>query len=105
MNFILYEKELKFSLLINAKNLKELKFQKNSEFLIIESINIPSSLTELKPGWCNITANLNKIIIFPGNQRYALYNDNKFIIGKSLHQNDYDCLVFCVRRIIIEANS
>ena len=65
----------------------------------IKNLTIPSSLTELKDGWCSNTSNLNKIEISPNNPRYQLY-DNKFIIGKKLTENEnFDVLVFCIRNI------
>ena len=68
-------------------------------FSAIESIAIPSELIELKEGWCVYTANLTKIEVSQQNRRYRCYED-KMIIGKTnIDQDNYDCLVFCVRDI------
>ena len=65
----------------------------------IESIEIPSSLVNLKNMWCINTIRLNDVKIMPENKRYTLY-ENKFIIGKSsLDKDVYDTLVFAPRGI------
>ena len=65
----------------------------------IESITIPSELINLEEGWCSITPHLTKITMSPKNPRYCFF-DNKMIIGKTnIEQNNYDCLVFCVRDV------
>ena len=65
----------------------------------IKNIRIPSDLIEIKEGWCNETFYLTKIEVSPDNQRYLNYED-KMIIGKTnIEENNYNCLIFCVRDI------
>lgn len=68
----------------------------------VETISIPSSLIELKTGWCCYTDNLTNIIIPKSNNRF-LYKDNKYLLSKSDQQNeDFDILLLA-RRDIKEA--
>ena len=92
------------------KIIQILKFDENSEVKTIygsafsKSSNIreiyfPSSLKELKEGWCNVTYNLTKIIISPLNSQFKLIED-KYLIGKSDSKKDeYDILLFGSRDI------
>lgn len=65
----------------------------------IERISFPSSLNDLKKGWCSGTPKLTRVEIDERNERYKVY-DNKFIIGKSSKElDDFDILSFCVRDI------
>ena len=90
-------------------NIISIQFPSNSEFQfiekeafsysLIESLSIPSKLTDLQEEWCNCTQNLIRILISPKNARYSFF-DGKFIIGKSTIENEnFDELVFCVRNI------
>lgn len=85
-----------------CKKLQKIEIPTNSELKeieadafadsTIESIVFPSSLVNLKEGWCNE-------IIINDNQLYKIY-DNTFVIGKSSILNEnYDVLVFCFRDI------
>ena len=68
-------------------------------FSHIESINIPSSVIEIKEKCFVDVINLIKISIGSNNKRYSFY-DGRFIIGKSsIDQNNYDTLIFSVRNI------
>lgn len=91
-----------------CKKLQKIEIPTNSELKeieadafadsTIESIVFPSSLVNLKEGWCNDTPKLTEIII-NDNQLYKIY-DNTFVIGKSSILNEnYDVLVFCFRDI------
>ena len=93
----------------NSKEIISIQFSSDSALRIInenaffdstiKSISIPSSLVELKKGWCNRTLMLTQIQIEPNNQRYSILND-EFIIGKSKNENEnFDILVFSVRDI------
>lgn len=65
----------------------------------IETLLIPSKVTDLKDGWCQYTKELNRIKIMPDNHCYQLYKD-KFIIGKSsINADKFDTLVFCIRNL------
>ena len=88
-------KALDFALDSETKTIENSAF----DFSSIESITIPSSLTELKDNWCSYVYELKQIKVMPNNPRYKVYDD-KFIIGKSsIEQDNYDILVFCVRNI------
>ena len=67
----------------------------------IESITLPSSLVDLKDGWCSYTSNLVKIIVNPENPYFKIYG-NKYLLKKSsLEKEDYDILLFCFLEVII----
>lgn len=82
------------------KNSNLKKINGRSSYLIgFESLWLPSSVVELSEGWCHEVPNLNDIKIDTDNKRYKLINDDKFIVGKaSIESNDFDELVFCVRK-------
>ena len=63
-----------------------------------ESLWLPSSVFELSEGWCYEMPNLNDVKINADNRRYKLIINNKFIVGKSVENSDFDELVFCVRK-------
>ena len=69
----------------------------------LQSIFIPSSVKELREGWCDGTSRLNQIIISPNNNRYKYLDDKqKIVVGKSDPENEcYDTLVFGCREYII----
>lgn len=68
-------------------------------FSSIEEITIPSSMIELKKGWCSLTQFLTKVKVMPNNQHYSLL-DESFIIGKSSPEcKNFDVLVFAIRQI------
>ena len=63
----------------------------------VESVEIPSSLTELQKGWCKNAEKLNNIKINSSNPKYSLF-EGKLIVGKTSKENEnFDVLVFCVR--------
>ena len=65
----------------------------------IQSLTIPSEVTDLRDGWCNFTNELTTIKMSPSNPQYCCL-DEKMIIGKSSIENkNYDCLIFCARNI------
>ena len=65
----------------------------------IESLTIPSSLIDLKDGWCEGTWNLTNISVMPRNPKFSCL-DEKMIIGKSSENVEiFDELVFCVRNV------
>ena len=65
----------------------------------IERIIIPSTITELKEGWCNNASRLNQVKIDPSNPRYR-FIEEIMIVGKTSNEsNNYENLVFCVRNI------
>ena len=59
----------------------------------IESLTIPSSVTELKYNWSHMTPYLIKIDVMPGNKRYKMHKHD-FLIGKTDPEIDkfYDLL-------------
>ena len=82
---------------------------KNSELEVIEKqflystpirhLSLPSSLIELKSGWCCGLSCLNSIDIDVNNPRFKIYEDG-IIIGKSSVDSEvYDMFMFCLRRI------
>lgn len=65
----------------------------------IESIAFPSSLIELKDGWCYHAMHLKNVSFKTQNPLFSCF-DNKLIIGKSSMQSDnYDVLHFARRDI------
>lgn len=89
--------------------IKKIEVAKNSNLKIIEegafydssinSIDIPSSVVDLKVGWCLNTRYLNVIKIDPYNQFYKMF-DNKLILGKTTAENEtFNILSFCNRNI------
>lgn len=72
--------------------IKSLKFTQDSKLQMIdkdsfysasiESITIPSQVSELREGWCNRTSKINKIEVSPSNQYYKTYDN--LIIGKKI---------------------
>lgn len=62
----------------------------------LQSITIPSSVIELKNGWCDGTSDLKHVEVEPGNLRY-LSVDCKYIIEKS---EDYDTLIIWKRDVV-----
>lgn len=95
--------ELERKLFFNSKKLKRINFTKNSELkekgsfafsnTAIESLTIPSSVTELKYNWSHMTPYLIKIDVMPGNKRYKMHKHD-FLIGKTDPEIDkfYDLL-------------
>lgn len=92
-----------------CSQIKTLEFQNNSKLQkiedcalydsTIESIYIPSSVTEFDKGWCNCTPKLTQIAVSPLNKIYKLFDD-KFILKKSnIESENYDVLIFAVRNI------
>ena len=96
------------SMIGNGYDLRTLKFSedsavktiyRNSLYLRLEEIYFPSSLKELKKGWCYGAKNLTKITISPKIDHFAFKN-NKYLIGKSDENNDeFDILLFASRDI------
>lgn len=63
----------------------------------IERLSIPNNFKKFKDGWCDLTSNLNRLIVYK-NDRYSEYQN--FIIGKSDEKSDvFDTLVFAQRDI------
>lgn len=91
-----------------CKNLRKINIHENSELQtigegafgsLIESLYIPTTLIDLREGWCSCLDNLIRIKISPKNPRY-LYFEEKYIIGKSsLDEEGYDCLLFARRNL------
>lgn len=90
-------------------HLQSIHFSENSELKIvegsafvdssIESISLPSKVSELNEGWCHDTPNLTQITVIPNNKNFSFLNE-KFIVGKSSIDNDnYDILFFAIRNI------
>ena len=48
----------------------------------IKEIYFPSSLRELREGWCHETSNLTKIIISPSNDQFT-FKEDKYLLGKT----------------------
>ena len=89
--------------------LQQIDFSANSELQIIgtdafrgsqiESLTIPSSITNLQEGWCSYLEKLIKINIFQSNKNYTLYQD-KFILGKSSQEKEnFNVLLFSFRNV------
>lgn len=76
----------------NSIQLKSIRFPPDSELKTIEenaffnssieSLTIPSKLTELKDGWSQLTINLDRITVSQDNPCFTLFEE-KFILGKS----------------------
>ena len=65
----------------------------------IECLTMPSSLVELKDGWCSNTPNLTCFTVMPRNKHFINF-ENNFIVGKTNPKNnDYDFLIFARRNI------
>ena len=65
----------------------------------INEIQFPSSLKELKEGWCNDTSELKKIIISPSNGQF-IFIDDKYLLGKTDPNSDeFDIFYFANREI------
>lgn len=63
-------------------------------------LRIPSSVTELKDGWCYQTLKLIKIEVMPGNKLFSLYNKDEFLLEKSDPDLDiYNVLLFAQRDV------
>ena len=81
---------------IQSPNIKSIQFPLDSELQTIEKnafyyskierFTIPSSLTDLKEGWCDCVSYLNQVNVSPNNPRYKKYDD-KMIIGKHNEQD------------------
>lgn len=95
-----------------SRSIKLLRFSEDSQlqtiekksfsYSAIECIIFPSSLTDLKEGWCQDMPYINKIVVKPNNPIYQSYED-KFILGKSKpEKNFFDVLVFSIRNIVTE---
>lgn len=91
-----------------SKDVKSIQFSEDSQLQIIdknslpftlESITIPSTVVELREGWCTRTEFLTSIEIIQNNRFFINYED-KLILGKSSPKNDtYDLLLFAARDI------
>ncbi|KAK8846463.1 hypothetical protein M9Y10_020485 [Tritrichomonas musculus] len=90
-------------------DLNYIEIPKNSQLQIIDELSfydtkieelfIPSSLIELKDGWCQSTQSLIKFTVDPNNKHFISY-ENDFILGKSSQNSDvFDVLVFARRNI------
>lgn len=65
----------------------------------VKCLNIPSSLIELKEGWCCGMHHLEKIIISPLNGQFML-KDDKILLGKNVNESDeFDVLLFAFNDI------
>ena len=81
----------------SIKSVQNLEDSNNRE--TFQSITIPSSVTDLKEGWCSGTPKLNQVRMSPSNPRYR-FIDESMIIGKATNEsNNYENLSFCVRNI------
>lgn len=67
----------------------------------LECLSIPSSVEELKEGWCKGALNLNRILLSTKNNFFSyLPTNKKMIVGKSEPENEnYDVLIFACRDI------
>lgn len=68
---------------------------------LIENLTIPSTVCELKDGWCDKTAHLTNVTVMPNNKFYKNYEyDDSLIVGKSdINSDIFDVLVFASRKI------
>ena len=64
-----------------------------------ESITIPSSVIDLKEGWCRGTTNLTQVRMSPSNPRYRFLDDIMIIWKTSNESDNYENLTFCVWNI------
>ena len=88
--------------------LKSIRFSENSDIQIInnsaffnsaiESLTIPSSLVDLREGWCSGTSKLKTIKVDPENPRYSNYDENLIIGKSSLETSNFDVIIFCNRK-------
>ena len=101
-----------------SHNLKTLKFAEDSAVKTIygyafpymseiKNIYFPSSLKELKKGWCFNTDNLFNITISPLNNLFMLKKD-KYLFGRSDNSNyEFDIILFArrdIKKISIPSN-
>ena len=78
--------------------IKKLAFYGSS----IESISIPSNISELEDGWCIGLKKLAKVTIFQNdqNQNIVFNNDKNLIIAKTDAKGDeFDSAIFALRNI------
>ena len=84
--------------------IKSLKFDENTEFIIlskgalmlsdIENLTLPSGIIEFEDGWCKYVPKLTKINVPQSNSQY-IYYDDKFLLKKSNPTIDtFDCILF-----------
>lgn len=66
-------------------------------YTTFESLTIPPQLSELNTGWCQSTPRLTKLDFIPGNPYLKFYNEQLLLKRSKIDQDDYDCLLFCVR--------
>ena len=94
-----------------CKKLKTVEFGINSKIESIEKkaffesslkkIKIPSSIVDLKEGWCECTQKLTDIEIIQSEIQNISIFDEKFIVGKTDQKSDtFDVLLFSVRDIV-----
>lgn len=93
------------------ENIESIDFSEDSElqsigeyafsFSSLKSISIPSSVKELKYGWCNHTWNLATVNISPESKHFSYLDDEqKIIVAKSDYDNDdNDIIIFGSRDI------
>ena len=96
---------------MNNCDLKSIDFPEDSALRSIESnsfensslerLTIPSSVKELKEGWCKRTHNLTKVTLSRSNNNFKnIGKKNQIIVGKSrIENNFYDEIVFATRDI------
>lgn len=90
-------KSIQFPIDSELQSIEEFSFAGSS----LESITIPSSVVELKDGWCIGTYKLTDVTIIPSNEQNVCYYDDKLILGKSdINSDNYDVLIFARRDII-----
>lgn len=66
----------------------------------IDHMSIPSSIIEIKEGWCCGLINLNELKILPRKEVNVQWIDNSILIGKSDVKSDiFDLLIFARRNI------
>lgn len=91
-------------------SLRRFEVQENSELKVIdkfafagstiESIIIPSSVSEFNESWCDGMEKLTNITIFENKEHNISYYGDKFIIGKSDFKSDkYDIIIFTRRDV------
>lgn len=66
----------------------------------IESITIPSSVSQFDVGWCGYTEKLSEVKITPSDETSIIYFEDKLILGKTDSNSDvYDVLLFARRDV------
>lgn len=90
------------------RNIKSIIFSEDSGLLNIDQdsffrssfkkFSLPSSLDELKEGWCNNNKKLENVTISVKNSNFLILENNDFIFGKSNHSKSGELVILLISR-------